>query len=79
MAKDVHVLLTRLIMSRHIDCPDKMQEIRDWSFDSYLEPMVVLCSSICFTFSDLCPSVVLDERSSVQNWFTSRGTSLTTF
>jgi hypothetical protein len=79
MAKGVHVLLTRLIMSRHIDCPDKMQEIRDWSFDSYLEPMVVLCSSICFTFSDLCPSVVLDERSSVQNWFTSRDTSLTTF
>lgn len=42
--------------SRHIDCPGKMQEIRDWSFGSYLEPMVVLCSSLCFTFSE-SPSV----------------------
>ena len=35
--------------------------------------MVVLCSSICFTFSDLCPSVVLDERPSVQNRFCFQG------
>jgi hypothetical protein len=66
-------------MSRHIDYPDNMQEIRDWSFDSYLEPKVILCSGTCFTFSDLCPSVVPDERSFVQNRFTSRGTCLTTF
>jgi hypothetical protein len=43
------------------------------AFGSYLEPMVVLCSSICFTLSDLCPSVVLDERPSVQNRFHLQG------